>query len=187
MAYFIQVKAAGSDSWVAFTRPVFDSSLAAQKHIDETIIPSELVQNEPKKPAFRVEQEEACELEYLKWFHSHSEQDSQISLHRKFEDSVGKKVPVLRVGIIKAQDYLFAVYSNEGEDEDQICIVSREHWAKRKCIDDQSFDGIINSILPPGFAEASESTFHYYGGTLSEGIAALKAAGFEQITDEDKP
>lgn len=86
--------------------------------------------------------------------------------------------------IMKATDYLFAIYQ-EGRYAD-ICIVSREYWNENKSIDDKHFDGSIDSILPKGFDEVSEATFHYYG-PLETAISLLREAGFEQIPDESRP
>jgi hypothetical protein len=83
----------------------------------------------------------------------------------------------------KAKDYLFAVYP-EG-DSFGICIVSREYWNENKCIDDQHFEGSIDSILPKGFDEVSEATFDF-NGPLEQAIALLTEAGFERIPDNER-
>jgi len=85
---------------------------------------------------------------------------------------------------VTAQDYTFIYY----EDDEVFGIVRRNYWNARRCLHDNDSEG-IDSVMPDGFSNSSESLFEYYanGGDPEKGKAALIAAGMTESSANEQP
>ncbi len=98
MAYLIQIKAAGSENWLGWTRPNFSTKEEAQNHIDDVILKSDLYAKADEKPQFRVIMEQAEELEFLQWFYANADfgpadSDVRNTMKQEFISAKRKTLP----------------------------------------------------------------------------------------------
>lgn len=80
--------------------------------------------------------------------------------------------------------FYFMVFDAEDDEDKAVGIVYKDFWKENEVLDDcWSGDDTLESVLPAGFHNSSESEWQFSSrfGTFAQGIQMLLDAGFEQI------